>query len=220
MHEPTHIAIFRSGAPGAPFAFEPAYSPALSVPPVGRFLQSRIHVTEDEPWGPPKPDPEIMALKVDPRPNNYADLDRAKKREVDLSLAAMKRAIKAEQKAEVERAKKAAALKKIVDREKDKEKRAAEKDAAKKRKVAEKAHLKALKESKRTSKAHYTSASRETGIPAEFWFPYPPMCAYRRPLASGDGWPMMSRTMTQAIHDFEYEDRLIRTANGQLVGFF
>jgi hypothetical protein len=76
-------------------------------------------------------------------------LDVWRRRAIDLELATTKSRIKAAQKAEIDRAKKAAALKKLSDKKKDKERRAAEKEAAKKRKVAEKAFFKALKESNR-----------------------------------------------------------------------
>lgn len=33
--------------------------------------------------------------------------------------------------------------------------------------------------------------------PNEFWYPLPPQSAYRRPLTTAEGWPLMSRTMTQ-----------------------
>ncbi|GMK53849.1 hypothetical protein CspeluHIS016_0104350 [Cutaneotrichosporon spelunceum] len=254
-----------AGASGAPYAYELAYSHALSV-------------TKDEPFGPLKPDPKILELKVPPRPDNYASLDRYKKREVDLSRAWMSKTIKAQQNAEIERAKKAAAFKKISDREKAKQKRVADKEAARKRKEADKEAARKRKEAemeavrkrkeaemeaarkrkaadreaarkrkeeaanmscfrKKKTKAPATTGSGATppaptppapsapetktkaDTPPKFWHPSPPMCAYRRPLASGDGWPLMSRTMTQAIQDIEHEGRLIRTANGQFVGF-
>ncbi|CAK9781002.1 unnamed protein product [Cutaneotrichosporon oleaginosum] len=237
MYEPTHLALFRSKT-GVDYA-EPAYSTAVA-PPLSRYFHSALHSSSTsspsplcgayppafatagiptQPGalgdpGPPTPDPAIMGLKVAPRPSNYSSLDVWGRRQIDLERARMKSRIREAQKAEVERARKAAALARIRDKERERERRAAEKEEARKRKVAEKAYAQALKDSRRAVKQCTTV---ETTTPG-FWCPPPPPCAYRRPLESG-AWPLMSRTMTQAIHEFAYEDRLIRTANGQIVGF-
>lgn len=145
MYEPSHVAVFRTGRPGDPYHYEPAYSHALAVPPVGRFLHSAIasaSTEDDAPFGPPFPDPAIMNHKIQGRPAEWAKMSTYQKKVTDLAIAEQRAQLKVAQKAEAERAKKAAALKKIRDKEKAKSEKLAQREAEKKWKAARKAEEK------------------------------------------------------------------------------
>lgn len=120
MYEATHLALFRT--PHG-ISVEPAYSHALAVPPVGTFPAAAAHTADTNPYGPPTPDPEIMALEAPKRPEGYAGMSAWEKMQVDFYLAGQRKFIKAQKKAEVERAKKAAQVEKIREREAEKKRK-------------------------------------------------------------------------------------------------
>lgn len=120
MYVPTHLALFRT--PHG-LSCEPAYSHALAVPPVGTFPAAAAHTAEPNPYGSPTPDPEVMGLVAPSRPEGYAGMSAWERKQVDFYIAGQTKFIKAQKKAEVARAKKAAQAEKIAERQREKKRK-------------------------------------------------------------------------------------------------